>query len=853
MMIRGGQMASSQAGLKEKIGSVVDNLKYYWKEPPKGRFMSFKEIASYAFGGIGAYLIVSMSWICMLATTNVFITGTIGITPTDMYILYVIAIIAGIPLTGLRASIVDNTRGKAGKYRPYILLMGIPSALIFIAMVWFPYDKLKYLVGDGVVFGEKTADYLAKCIILLIFNIILQFVYNFFYDAYENLIHVLSPNSQERADVASIKSIVYSLGPSVVNLIMPLVAENVFHTNQTDIRVYRLVFPILGVLGSALLVIVYANTQEKIIQAKTHVIQVKFTDAFKAVAKNKYFWIISLAGWIGFLETAYTNILAWLYNYGGACSGNMYSLIVTLNGNSALWGMIMAPFFIRKFGKKNVQIVTNLLNIIFILAMIIFTGKITPATIWMVLICLYCNGIVGAFAHILNPSIQADIRDYQQYKTGERIDGMFAAVATIGSVITLITSGVIPTLQERLGMNVENARRVVNDANLMSRILPGANETIGQMLAKQAANGQDIFNASNALYDVNGVLIPLLRVLILVAAGGAVLNVIPFFFYDFTERKQKAVIRVLKVRALFEDYANKALSDRELVEAIDLVNDAREMAQKEPKAVSKKDYKSLSGKAKKEAKKAYNEALAYNEEIEISQFVCAELDKFNSDNVKRQVALYQAVYDAGLDGIVNMDVNAVKRELAAAKALPKNTEQEKEMRKIEIELAKKKLSSHKNYVKHFGQVKEFAEPDMAVLDDYFAIEDKCDDRITELTKEINEAKKAGDAGEVSKLKAELKKVAADRKAARKSSKEEMDKHAMFNRAADAYITSRKLLVQQENFSHLDEIAAQYEDAKVRAEEDERIKHEEEEAKRKELEAELAARKAAKKAKKNSKK
>lgn len=155
MMIRGGQMASSQAGLKEKIGSVVDNLKYYWKEPPKGRFMSFKEIASYAFGGIGAYLIVSMSWICMLATTNVFITGTIGITPTDMYILYVIAVIAGIPLTGLRASIVDNTRSKAGKYRPYILLMGIPSALIFVAMVWFPYDKLKYLVGDGVVSAKK--------------------------------------------------------------------------------------------------------------------------------------------------------------------------------------------------------------------------------------------------------------------------------------------------------------------------------------------------------------------------------------------------------------------------------------------------------------------------------------------------------------------------------------------------------------------------------------------------------------------------------------------------------------------------------------------------------------------------
>ena len=31
-----------------------------------------------------------------------------------------------------------------------------------------------------------------------------------------------------------------------------------------------------------------------------------------------------------------------------------------------------------------------------------------------------------------NPSIQGDIRDYQQYTTGERIDGMFAAVGLIG-------------------------------------------------------------------------------------------------------------------------------------------------------------------------------------------------------------------------------------------------------------------------------------------------------------------------------------------------------------------------------------------------------------------------------------
>lgn len=81
----------------------------------------------------------------------------------------------------------------------------------------------------------------------------------------------------------------------------------------------------------------------------------------------------------------------------------------------------------------------------------------------------------------------------------------------------------------------------------------------------------------------------------------------------------------------------------------------------------------------------------------------------------------------------------------------------------------------------------------------------------------------------------------------------MDNLAVFNRAADAYITSRKLLLQQENFSHFDEIAAKYDEAKIRAQEEERIKAEENERKRKELEEELAKRKAAKAAKKNGKK
>ncbi|MCR4925954.1 MAG: MFS transporter, partial [Clostridiales bacterium] len=318
-----------------KVKTLLSNLGFYWNTPPKGKYMTYKEIAAYSGGGIGAYFLVTLGSACILGTGNTLISSTLGVDATHMYILYVISVLANIPLTGIRANIIDNTRNKAGKYRPYIVTMGIPTAIVCCLMVWFPYAWLENILGPGMLFGQ-TRGYIAKCALILLFNLILNFCYYFFYDGYENLIHVLSPDSQERADVSAVKSIVYSFAPSIVNLLTPIIAANIFHSNTTDIRVYRFLYPILGIVGILLCIVVYSNTKEKIVQARTHIIQIKFMDALKEVAKNKYFWIISLADWVNFLEIAYLNILFWLYNYGGACSGNVYGLIVTIYGNASL-------------------------------------------------------------------------------------------------------------------------------------------------------------------------------------------------------------------------------------------------------------------------------------------------------------------------------------------------------------------------------------------------------------------------------------------------------------------------------------------------------------------------------------
>ena len=132
-------------GLKQKVSTLISNLRYYWNDPPKGRYMTFKEIAAYAGGGIGAYFIVTLGTACVITTSNTLVSSTLGIDATDIYILYVIATLANIPLTGIRANIIDNTRNKAGKYRPYIVRMAIPTAIISVLMVWF-FSKISCLL-----------------------------------------------------------------------------------------------------------------------------------------------------------------------------------------------------------------------------------------------------------------------------------------------------------------------------------------------------------------------------------------------------------------------------------------------------------------------------------------------------------------------------------------------------------------------------------------------------------------------------------------------------------------------------------------------------------------------------------
>lgn len=803
----------------EKVKDFAVKVPTYWKTPPLGRYMTYKEICAYSFGGIGAYFLIYVVQQLFLSVNNFIIGSAIGLDARLIYIIYVIAIIAGFPCTAIRAYIIDNVRNKKGKYRPYLISMGIPTAILAIGMVWVPYEKIESQV--------------AKAVIILFFNFGFQFFYQFFYEAYENLIKVLSPNTQERADVAAFKSIVYSIAPSIATAIMPLLAQLITGGSLTNMRLYRIAYPPMAIVGILMSIMVYANTQEKIVQAKTHVIQIKFIDALRSVAKNKYFWIISLAGWIGFLESSYSVILNWLYQYKHAASAPEFTIIGLIYGNASFWGMLFAPFAIRRYGKKRVLITTNFLNIIFIAAMYPVIAAEPAHMIWIVLICLFANGVVGAFAHILTPSIDADIRDYQQYVTGERIDGMFSTVGLIGQIVTMATSSVIPFVYSEMG---------INEATLQAN-LP---EII------QNANDPDLVltNIYNVLY-VDEIFDNIMLVLILLSVVGAFMNVIPYFFYDLSETKQRGMIKVLQIRAMFEDYGNGVLQDKDIVSTIDTIREAETYASAAPKEITKRDIKAAKSKAeKKAAKKAYRDAMEYNRMIEISKIVMDEMNRFTTVEGQAQLEEAKQAVEMGYDFIYNFDPQAVKR----ARALPKATEKEKAYRKAEIQRARDAAFARRTALRKFPDgIQEF---DVSVFESLFAREDALNEKIESLYKAYYDAKKQKNQAEVNSLKADIKAAKAEKKVLDAEIKKAGDENALYTRAAKPYIDAKKLLTQAENYNRFEEIAAMYDDAKVRHEEalaqaaaEAERQKQEEKAYAAQLKAQRAAEKAAKKAEK----
>ena len=694
-----------------KIKGLISNVKQYWNTPAEGNYVPYKEVVNLGVAGFGIHWASTLGNAIGLSASNFIVGASIGLQPVHLQIMLIIANIVGIPIGIFRGWYFDNHKLPGGKFIPILLKTPIPIAVISTLFVWLPYENMEYWT---------------KVVVVWIGFMILSIFLGFYNEAFAFFKQVITPNAQERANVSSISQILYSFAPTVTSLVVPTIAGLTW--GMDNIWTYRVVYPGFTIVGLIVLFIFTPKLKERIIVAKRPVEYVSLMDSLREVAKNKYFWIINLGSWVGFLEGSSAVLVNWTFNYSDGGAHKVYmGLATTLISNAALWAMMLAPFAIKLMGKRNLLIVHNTINV-FLYLLLFFVYK----NVLLMCIVVYLNTFVNTFSNVYTPNINADMRDYHQWKTGVRVDGLFTPLTLIGTILGFFTGLVVPAIYEQMGLK-EDYSVLYND------------------------------EMRNNLFTV----------LIICSIVGSIMNLIPYLFYDLTEKKHRGYVNVLKIRAMFEDYGNGELDNTQLIDAMGIINSANENLQK--KIIDKSALK-LARKTKNKGailaeKEKIREAKKHNEYVDGLPIVVEELNKFNTERYKAK--LVSAKNTVAL-GEIYLYSN-LKEEKNLAKRLPKKTEEEKAIRADALQLVREKKRSMKLLLK-------YGEENLVLPDEKRAEEIRNREYNTE--KERREIKK--------ELKAYTKGV------------------SVYRRITKPYYDAKNLIIQAENYSHLDEIEKMYE-------------------------------------------
>lgn len=682
-----------------KINELISNIKQHWNTPAEGNYVPYKEVATIGVAGFGINWASTLASAIGLSANNFIVGASIGLQPMHLQIMLILANIVGLPVAVFRGWFLDNHKLPGGKFIPILLRTPVPIVLISTIFVWLPYENWEY----------RT-----KVIVVWFMFVILSAFLGFYNESFTYLKQVVSPNAQERAHVMSISQILYSNAPTITNFVIPTVAGLTW--GMDNIWTYRVIYPGFTIVGLVVLFIFAPKMKERIIIPKRPVEYVSLTDSLREVAGNKYFWIINSATWLGFLEGSSGVMINWTFNYADNGDNKVYmGLANTLIANAALWSMMLAPFMIKWLGKRNLLILHNSINVVLYCCLFLVRDN-------LVLMCVifYLTTFVNTFQNVYIPNIQADMRDYHQWKTGVRVDGLFTPLTLIGTILGFFTGLVIPAIYEKMGL-LDDYTVLYND------------------------------ELRNNLFTV----------LIICSVVGSVMNLIPYLFYDLTENKHRGYVNVLKIRAMFEDYGNGELDNNQLIDAMKIIEAAKNNLTKKPVD------KSLSKQEIREIKK-------YNEFVEGLPFVVEELNKFNTERYKAK--LVSAKETVALGEICLYD--DWKEEKKMAKQLPKSTKEEKLIRSDALNLVREKKRSAKLLMKH-GK-------------DNLTIPNE------EIRKEI-QSREINTAQERRQAKAELKAYTKG--------------VSVYRRITKPYNDARNIIIQAENYTHLAEIEKLYESVK----------------------------------------
>ena len=449
------------------------------------------------------------------------------------------------PIMGM---IVDKTRTKWGKCRPYLLWMAIPACLA-TSFLFFPVN-----------FGEKGN---------FVYVLIAYIVYYVFYTAldipYQGLNSLVFPEDKTRVRAVSVSNVVGAVGTILPSVLFFTVAGLWGTSPEQQKKGYFGSAVIFALMACIPIVISFFGIKEKVyIPPKKNNyfkgLKLVFSDSkmrilticafFNGIVNIGAMFLPYFAKWncIGVLPVQ--EISAWLSNLLGVnisitSEGLLIPLLQIGSGISYMLSMAIIPFLLKRMDKKTLWIWMSALGAIadiltFVVGIWIIPYNTAAGAITYTILRFFTNYPVG-MSLVLLIAMFSDTVDDLEMKSGERLEGtVFSFRSLVNKISIAVFNVIMLNIVGAVGYEAIKMTALTKEYTVPLITSPTVSSVI---------NGVDYTLVLNVIFFMLSAL----------GAIGLIGQMIPMFFYKFDEKTQEA--KLIEFRAQ-KELAMQAELDR---------------------------------------------------------------------------------------------------------------------------------------------------------------------------------------------------------------------------------------------------------------------------------------------------
>lgn len=405
-------------------------------EKRKERYLNLTEMAAYSVSGFGIRAIVG---VINYLLTAVQIPYLYNIDILHGTIIFCIVSVLNVLVQPLFGTLLENTHTKSGQYKPYVLYLTPVISMFVVLATWLPQT-------DSTSFRVFFAY--ATCIPTLL-------LWNLWYNTSQMLPGVMTPVSQERTNLLAYSGIFTGLSATIVNMAAgPLRAA--FMAKGKEYLAFR-ILGIASVVVGLLTISAILKIKERIRLTPHQKEEVGIREGLRLILKNKPMLILTAACILGCLRTvADLNLIyAGQFRYGTTTEEGLrlFSIADTLASFGGTAASLILPHMTKRMEKKTIMILWQVINSGSYLLLFLIGYQRIPvgmASVAVLSVFRFFTSFNGSV--VLLPVMLSEIYDYQQWKTGRRLEGVIQTLAVaLVNMVTQFAMFLPALLQKAMG------------------------------------------------------------------------------------------------------------------------------------------------------------------------------------------------------------------------------------------------------------------------------------------------------------------------------------------------------------------------------------------------------------------